>query len=31
MHLQDLDIDISYRTTSATYNKGSPNLFFKRM
>ena len=31
MHLKDLDIDIPYRTTNATYSKGSSMLLVKGM
>ena len=31
MHLKDLDIDIIYFITNATYSKGSSNLSVKRM
>ena len=31
MYLKDLNIDIPYRTTNATYNKGSSNLAVMRM
>ena len=31
MHLKDLDIDMPYRTTNATYSKGSSNLLVRRM
>ena len=31
MHIKDLDIEIPYRTTNATYSKGWSNLLVKKM